>query len=147
MRVQFLRHAESIFNANLTSEKDCDLTDKGRQQASEIEGQYDIVICSTMKRTCATLDHSKLTYGRLIFTDLCREKKVDICDFLPHEDETVKETDEQLENRIRSFLYFLKSQTSTHNNILVISHGDFIHTIGKKQQPYPKNAQVQYHEI
>ncbi len=147
MRVQFLRHAESIFNRDLISEKDCDLTEKGRQQASKVEGDYDIVICSTMKRACQTLDNSKLTYGRLIFTDLCREKKADICDFLPHEDETEKETEEELEKRIQSFLYFIKSQVSPFQTVLVVSHGDFIHTLGKKQQPYPQNAEIQMHEI
>jgi broad specificity phosphatase PhoE len=147
MKVHFLRHAQSIFNANLTSDKDCDLTEKGIQQASDISGHYDIVICSTMKRACKTLDYSNLTYSRLIFTDLCREKKQDICDFLPYEDETKKETEEELQLRIRSFLYFLKSQVSKYQGILVVSHGDFIHTIGKKQQPYPKNAEIQVHEV
>lgn len=147
MRVNFIRHAESVFNANLISEKDCKLTEKGVQQASDISGNYDIVICSTMKRTCETLDHSQLRYGRLIFTDLCREKRVDICDYLPHEDETKKESDEELEKRIQSFLYFLKSQCSPYQTILVISHGDFIHTLGKKSQPYPKNAELQVHEV
>jgi broad specificity phosphatase PhoE len=147
MKVQFLRHAESIFNAMGTSEKDCDLTEKGILQASEIKQHYDLVICSTMKRACSTLDHSHLTYGRLIFTDLCREKKVDICDFLPHEDETVLETEEELDKRIRSFLYFLKSQASKHQNILIISHRDFIHAIGKGKQPPPENAEFQIHDV
>lgn len=147
MKVKFLRHAESIFNATGTSEKDCDLSEKGKQQASEIKDHYDLVICSTMKRACSTLDHSDLTYGHLIFTDLCREKKVDICDFLPHEDETVLETEEELEKRIRSFLYFLKSQASKHQNILIISHRDFIHAIGKGTQPAPQNAETQVHDV
>ena len=86
MRVDFLRHAESIFNRDLTSEKDCALTDKGIQQASQVTGEYDIVICSIMKRACQTLENSQITYGRLLFTDLCREKKTTICDYLPHED-------------------------------------------------------------
>lgn len=146
MKVNFLRHAESVFNANLTSEKDCNLTDTGRYQASKLEGEYDIVICSIMKRTCQTLDHSNIKYGRLIFTDLCREKRQDICDYLPHEEE-IKETDEELEKRITSFLYFLKSQVSRYNTVLVVSHGDFIHTIGKKSQPYPQNAEIQVHDI
>ena len=147
MKVHFLRHAESIFNAVGTSEKDCDLSDKGKAQASEIQGDYDIVICSTMKRACSTLDHSRINYGRLIFTDLCREKKVDICDFLPHEDETVLETEKQLEQRIQSFLYFLKSQISPYNSVLVISHRDFIHAFGKMSQPPPNNAEIQCHDI
>ena len=147
MKVKFLRHAESIFNANLTSEKDCDLTEKGKQQAAAIEERYDVVICSTMKRACQTLDNSRITYGRLLFTDLCRENRQDICDFLPHEDETIKETEEQLQKRIQSFTYFVKSQCSPYQRVLVISHGDFIHTLGNKQQPYPQNAEIQVHEI
>jgi len=147
MKIHFLRHAESIFNRDLTSEKDCDLTEKGRHQASEIKGDYNVVVCSTMKRACQTLDHSKLSYGKLIFTDLCREKKADICDFLPHEAETRKESEEELERRIQSFLYFLKSQVSPFQTILVVSHGDFIHTLGNKTQPYPQNAEIQVHEI
>lgn len=147
MKVHFLRHAESIFNANLTSEKDCDLTEKGIQQASQLEGVYDIVFCSTMKRTCKTLDHSNIKYGTLVFTDLCREKRVDICDYLPHEDETIQETDEELERRIKSFLYFFKSQVSPHQNVLVVSHRDFIHAIGKHSQSPPNNAELQIHDI
>lgn len=147
MKVAFLRHAESIFNKYLVSEKDCELTELGKEQASKVEGQYDIVFCSIMKRACQTLDHSELTYGRLIFTDLCREKKTTICDYLPHEDESVIDTDEQLEKQIKSFTYFLKSQVSPHQTVLVVSHGDFIYAIGKKSQPYPNNAEIQWHEI
>lgn len=147
MKVAFLRHAQSIFNRDLHSEKDCDITDLGRQQASIVSGQFDVVICSIMKRTCQTLDYSKLTYGRLIFTDLCREKRSDICDFLPFEDETQKESEEELKERIQTFTYFLKSQVSPFQTVLVISHGDFMHTIGKKQQSYPNNAEIQIHDI
>jgi broad specificity phosphatase PhoE len=147
MKVHFLRHAESIFNANLTSEKDCGLTEKGIQQASALKDQYDVVFCSIMKRSCATLDHSEITYGQLIFTDLCREKRQDICDYLPHEDESVKETDEELEKRIRTFVYFLKSQVSPQQHVLVVCHGDFIYNLGKKTQPYPNNAEIQIYDI
>lgn len=147
MKVSFLRHAESIFNAYLTSDKDCDLTEKGKEQASKVTGEYDIVVCSIMKRTCKTLDHSQIKYGRVIFTDLCREKKTTICDYLPHEDESLIDTDEQLDQQIQKFKYFLKSQVSPHHNVLVVSHGDFIHAIGKGQSPYPNNAEIQVHDI
>lgn len=142
MKVTFLRHAESIFNANLISEKDCELTQKGVEQACALEGQYDVVICSIMKRTCQTLENSHIKYGKLIFTDLCREKRSDICDYLSYEDE-VQETWEELEARIERFVYFLKSQASPYQSVLVVSHGDFIHTIGKKSKAYPKNAEIQ----
>lgn len=147
MKVSFLRHAESVFNKYLTSEKDCELTPEGVEQAKKVQGHFDIVFCSIMKRTCQTLDHSELTYGRLVFTDLCREKKTTICDYLPYEDETVVDTDEQLENQIQRFLYFLKSQVSPHQTVLVVSHGDFIHAIGKREKPYPNNAEIQHHDV
>lgn len=147
MKVDFLRHAESIFNANFTSEKDCDLTQKGYEQASKVEGEYDIVICSIMRRTQLTLQNSKLKYGRVIYTDLCREKRSDICDFLPHEDEIDTESWDELEYRIKSFTYFLKSQVSPYQSVLVVSHGDFIHAIGKRQNTYPKNAEIQTVEL
>ncbi len=147
MKVSFLRHAESIFNRDLTSEKDCALTEKGIEQAKQVTGNYDVVFCSIMKRACQTLDHSELTYGRLIFTDLCREKKTTICDYLPYEDETIVDTDEQLEIQINKFIYFLKSQASPYQTVLVVSHGDFIHAIGKKLQPYPNNAEIQVLDI
>ena len=146
MKIKFLRHAESIFNANLTSEKDCELTEKGKEQASQINDEYDLIVCSIMKRACQTLDNSKLKYGRIIFTDLCREKRADICDYLPHEEE-IKETEEELQARITKFKYFLKSQVSPYNRVLVISHGDFIYNLGGKSQPYPQNAEIQTHEI
>lgn len=147
MKVHFLRHAESIFNANLTSEKDCELTEKGKAQASELEGEYDIVFCSIMKRTRMTLALSKLKYNQIIYTDLCREKRSDICDFLGYEEETETESEEELTERIKRFTYFLRSQVSPSQSILVVSHGDFIHTLGKKSQSYPKNAEIQVHDI
>ncbi len=146
MKVYFLRHAESIFNATGTSDKNCSLTDKGKEQASKLKEHYDVVICSTMKRACETLDHSHITYGKLYFTDICREKRVDICDFLECEDEKDLESNEELEFRVKKFLCFLKSQVSSANRILIISHRDFIHRITKEQYLLG-NAELCYTEI
>lgn len=143
MRIQVVRHAQSVFNKYLTSPKNCDLTDEGREQASKLEGEYDIVICSPLKRTCDTLSLSKIRYGKLLYTSLCREKKADICDFLEDEDESKKESDEELNQRIEAFKIFVKANCSTLNTVLVVTHGDFIHALGKKEQPYPKNAEIQ----
>jgi broad specificity phosphatase PhoE len=146
MKVTFLRHAESIFNANLISEKDCSLTPKGVGQASALEGEFDVVICSIMKRTCETLEKSRIKYGKVIFTDLCREKRSDICDYLSYEEE-VKETDEELQKRIERFIYFLKSQVSAYQSVLVVSHGDFIHAVGGRKKSYPQNAEMQKFDV
>lgn len=147
MRICVLRHAQSIFNKFLTSEKNCDLTEEGKEQARQLEGHWDFVFCSPLLRTRQTFGLSKITYAKLIYTDLCREKRADICDFLEEEDETQKETDEELSQRIERFKAFVKSQVARDNAVLVVAHGDFIHALGNKQQPYPKNAEFQIMEI
>lgn len=147
MRIHVLRHAESVFNKYLRSEKNCDLTEEGRLQAKALEGYWDIVICSPLKRTRQTLGLSQIKYGELIETYLCREKRADICDFLEDEDETKKESDGELEERIQRFITFVKSKVSIHNSILIVAHGDFIHALGKRQQSYPRNAEIQTMEI
>jgi broad specificity phosphatase PhoE len=100
-----------------------------------------------MKRAQQTLEYSKIRYGRVIYTLHCREKRQDICDYLPGEDETKKETEEELQQRIVVFLSFLKSIVSPLQSVLVVSHGDFIHTLGKKSKPYPKNAEIQSFDV
>jgi broad specificity phosphatase PhoE len=147
MKLEVVRHAQSIFNKYLTSEKNCDLTEEGKQQAKALKGHWDIVFCSPMKRTAETLALSKITYGKLIYTRLCREKRSDICDFLEEENETQKETDQELQERIQSFLLFVKSVASQFQSVLVVTHGDFIHALGKQQHPYPKNAEFQTLDI
>jgi broad specificity phosphatase PhoE len=143
MKIQVLRHAQSVFNKFLTSEKNCDLTEEGKEQAQALQGDFDIVICSPLKRTIATLDLSQINYGKLMYTSLCREKRADICDFLEEEDETKKETDEELNQRIEAFKIYMKANCSSFHSVLVVTHGDFIHALGKKEQPYPKNAEFQ----
>lgn len=147
MKIQVLRHAQSIFNANLTSEKNCDLTDVGRGQAKRLSGHWDYVFCSPMRRTRETLRLSGITNSMLIYTELCREKRSDICDFFEDEDETNKETDEELQERIEQFKLFVKKQVSQFHTVLVVAHGDFIHALGKKTQPYPQNAEIQTMDI
>lgn len=143
MEVTFLRHAQSIFNRDLTSEKDCKLTDYGIEQAKKINGTYDIIVCSILKRAKQTLQYSELSSKQLHFTDLCREVRRDICDFLEGEDETKLETEEEVQKRIKEFKKFLHSKTKPGEKVLVICHRDFIHEIGNKKYPEPKNAEMQ----
>ena len=143
MEVTFLRHAQSVFNRDLTSEKDCPLSDFGIQQAEQLTGTFDVIICSILKRARQTLQYSNLSSKELHFTDLCREVRIDICDFLNYEDETKKETEEELAKRIHNFKQYLKEKVAPGKSVLVISHRDFIHAIGKKKLPEPKNAELQ----
>jgi broad specificity phosphatase PhoE len=141
MEVTFLRHAQSVFNRDLTSEKDCDLSDLGIQQAEEVSGYYDVIICSILKRAKQTLLHSNLTSKQLHFTELCREVRRDICDFLEGEDETKLETESELQKRMNEFKQFLRSKVSPGQSVLVICHRDFIHEFDKNQEE-PKNCEL-----
>lgn len=143
MEVSFLRHAQSIFNRDLTSEKDCSLSEYGKQQAESIQGNYDVIICSTMKRAKETLQYSQLASKKLYFTEICREVRVDICDFFESEEESNLESEQELQRRIKLFKQYLKERTEPGQTVLVISHRDFIHQIGKKQYPELKNAELQ----
>lgn len=145
MKVDILRHAQSLFNKYLTSEKDCDLSPYGKLQAADLEGVYDVIIVSCLRRTHQTLLYSKIKGRRLIITDLCREKKSDICDFLPGEDETQKESGEALANRIDCFKDFVRTQCRPEDDVLIISHGDFIHTAMGGE--YPENAELRHWEF
>lgn len=140
MEVTFLRHAQSIFNRDLTSEKNCELTDVGIRQAEQLTGTYDIIICSLLKRTRQTLLHSQFLSKQLHFTDLCREVRRDICDFLEEENEQDLETHASVEKRIREFIQFLQSKGNPGDRILVISHRDFIDEITGKRFPPLENA-------
>lgn len=140
MDVTFLRHAQSVFNRDLTSDKDCELSELGLQQASQLKGQYDIIICSILKRAKQTLHSSNLDSKHLYFTDLCREVRRDICDFLDGEDETKLETEEELRKRIQEFKAYLKSKVPPGQSVLVICHRDFIYEFDKKGNE-PQNCE------
>ena len=143
MEVTFLRHAQSVFNRDHVSGKNCPLTDVGIQQAEQITGEYDVIICSILKRAKETLQYSQLTAKKLYFTDLCREVRVDPGDFLEDEDETKIETEQEVKKRIQLFKQYLKEKVDPGQKVLVICHRDFIHAIGNKKYPEPKNAEIQ----
>lgn len=143
MEVSFLRHAQSVFNRDQTSEKDCPLTDHGQNQAEQVTGHYDIIICSILKRARETLQYSQLSAKKLYFTDLCREVRVDICDFLEGEDETNLESEEELRKRIKEFQQYLKEKVEPGQKVLVICHRDFIHAMGQKKLAEPENCEIQ----
>lgn len=145
MKVTFLRHAQSLYNQNNTSDKDCDLSDYGieQAQAKDVSGNYDIVICSVMKRAQRTLQLSAIKYNSLIITELCREYKSTIGDFL-HGEEYTLELIETFGKRINEFKDFLKQFEG--KNILVVCHGDFMYCLNSFTK-YPKNTEFQTIEI
>lgn len=129
----FIRHAESTWNLYGDLSKDAPITDRGKnEQASQVSGYVDLVICSTLKRAKQTLEHSKLGYKHVIYTDLCREIKGGTpCDYLEHEDLNEKESDEDVNKRIDELKALILDLTTKHNYKVVgiVSHYCFVHKI------------------
>lgn len=106
--ITLMRHGESEWNANINKiENDSILTQNGINLAKNISGIYDIVICSSQRRTLQTLEASNIKYTILYKTDLC---------------------DENYTNNapIDEFNNYIKILNPIKNKILVISHANFI---------------------
>ena len=124
--VTLLRHATSLFNAQGLHLRDIDITENGKQDCKRISGNYDLVICSTLKRARQTLDNTTVIYENLVFTDLCREYlDGNIINYYNGETAT-RETLAQLKSRIASFKMMLHEYSVKYKNILVISHYGFL---------------------
>jgi len=124
--VYFLRHAESRYNAGFPDEFNCDLSDNGKKQASNLIGNIDLVIVSPLKRAIETLKNSKINYKKLLTCSLCRENRnTPKCDYLEGEEMFI-ESREQLLQRIEEFKHLLDLLSENYNRILIVSHGIFI---------------------
>ena len=107
--VILMRHCESEFNKH------------------EVQNDVkpDLILCSPLRRCVETFTHLNVD-GPVIFTTLCREHKVDVCDFFDHEDPQVLDCEPVLLQRVERFKDYLKRLGESFKTILVISHGDFI---------------------
>lgn len=125
--IRLIRHAESTFNQCGDQSRDVGLSDHGQIQAKQLTGQFDLVICSTLKRARQTLDLSQITYKNIIFTDLCREVlDGNLADL--YNGETIHiENDIDLKLRIQQFNQLLQDLLTRYPTIAVISHYTFLH--------------------
>ena len=119
--ITFLRHGQSEFNAGNHNVFDAKLTEFGKKQASQVEGHFDLVICSTLTRTQETLDHSKISYDELKLLEEAREKRCNICDFLPGED-PVMESNAEMTRRMTKLKEILSELSKSYSDILLIGH-------------------------
>jgi len=148
--IDLLRHAQTDFNAEIDMiSKNIGINEIGRQQcqSQKIMKNYDIVICSPMKRCKETLFAiNGITYNELIYSPLCREHKIRNCDFLEQEDETILESEDDLCHRVAEFKTFLS--LFHEKSLLVVSHGDFLwyftsKTVGEERfGQWIKNCQI-----
>lgn len=129
MKIHVLRHCDRQANNVLNA----DLTQKGVEQAKQIEGYFDLVFVSTLKRTVKTFKMSKIKYDRVLFSDLFREKRGESeCDYL--DNELLKpETREGYEKRFNDAkqLILAELKKNPEIKILVVSHIYFIQKLSK----------------
>lgn len=124
MSVTLIRHAQSTFNAFGDQQRDCPLTDRGIKDAKNIKGNYELIICSTLRRARQTLEYSSLNYKTVIYTDLCREVRDGNPINLLSGEENVSESAIDIQDRIQKFKEFLGQYSS--KRMAVISHGIFL---------------------
>ena len=128
-RIDVVRHGQSRFNSTKNNELDSELTEYGKYQAKNLSGDYDLIICSSLKRCTETLKLSKIKYDKIIVTNICRSYRDDcinnLCDFKEGE-KLENETKEQLLERIKVFKQLLQQEYSKYNSILIISHATYI---------------------
>jgi broad specificity phosphatase PhoE len=138
MDLSFIRHAESVYNADSTStERNCGLTIKGIKQAQDLQvGPFDWVIVSPMRRCRETFQHSavveQISVENVETLDVVREHKINACDFFPEEDATILEDEEEVlarcdqlrEHATELFQKFKDEKKEVH--VGIFTHSDFV---------------------
>ncbi len=121
-KVFLLRHGESTFNAG-NDVTDAPLTCRGEHQAAALSGHYDLVVCSPLTRARQTLEHSNITYDKLIICHEAREHwTVNKCSYIPGE-AMVRESEEELIARCNKLRNKLFEYSNSYKKILVVGHG------------------------
>ncbi len=127
-KVTIIRHAQSLFNSGQARSddiKNCRLSEYGKATAQNIEHNFDILIISPLRRAIETYANSKIKTNDIIISHLFREHKSWKVNMLDNEDENITESNNELKERVKKSLDFLKELKG--ENIGVISHHDFIH--------------------
>jgi len=121
-KVYFLRHAESTFNASSQKldELNCGLSSTGEAQARALQGQFDVIVISPLRRCRETLELSNIQATQIIVYDDAREMRTDLCDFFPGE-QIVIETEEEILQRCSRLKQELVTLSQT-KKVLVIAH-------------------------
>lgn len=131
MSVTYLRHAPSMFNIYGDLSNDVDIVPESYVECSKIDGKYDLIICSNLKRAKTTLEKSNIKCTNILYTDLCRERRAgNTSDYLIGESTPIDdESEENYINRKETFKLLLNQFKSIFSNILVVSHYHFIYDI------------------
>lgn len=139
--LHLVRHSTSTFNQYGDTTRDCPLSPDGVKLAANLSGDYDLIICSALKRARETVQYSKLTYQKIIYSDDCREfRDGNPINVTPNEDILIEDQD-NLHARAQKFLTDLKRYWLEYDKILVVSHAHFI-SAAFKIKYYLKNCEI-----
>ena len=148
-RIYFTRHAQSWANVGHQT-IDSSLSREGEKQAAQLEGHFNLILCSPLRRTVETLHHSQLSYDELRIIPELREVRHAISDCLPLEyrpskGEFVKESDAELRLRCRIFHSILEHACHQRpgQSILIIGHAYYFNSWYRQRADVPpKNATI-----
>lgn len=117
----FIRHGESLSNIGHKHIYDSPLTDKGREQAANLTGHVDHIICSPLRRAKETLICSNISYSSIEINNMCREKKCGIPSSLLFEELDEQSTQDYI-IRLQNLCKHIISCTKLYNTIAIICH-------------------------
>ena len=144
--IDLYRHVVSRQNAGLSmaDEYDVDILEGQEHLLNNINDEYDLVICSTLKRCRRTLEGSSLKYRYVVYTDLCRE--IINTNNNRFKDEPVEyiETDEMLLQRVNVFNCMLNNYWELYPRIAVIGHAYFLNTMRGGCFVFENGAKIRY---
>ena len=127
-KIYLLRHAQSEFNASASPDRnhkfrDADLSPLGEKQASNVTGEFDLVILSPMRRARRTLELSQIKYKEVRIVDDARELRSVECDYLEEEDiPPYRESPTQMNNRMKQLKEYIIKEAVNDIKLLVVSH-------------------------
>jgi broad specificity phosphatase PhoE len=124
----FIRHAEALHNVVIEyTDRNPALTDTGLAQSQQLNGSFDLVLCSPLKRTMETLRHSHIQYQSIEICKLLREHVTESADLFEEEMEFI-ESEGQLLERLKLLKDHIMKTESYKNKkpILLITHSDLI---------------------
>lgn len=144
MKIDLIRHAESIYNEKklLQGQVDCNLSLKGlkdtKDKAKDFPSDFTICFCSPLKRTKQTAE-ILVPYLNIIYDRRIMERGLGDWENTPNTDEKQflmkhriippnGETFEAFDNRILEFLKMIKNNYQTEK-VLIITHGGVIYAI------------------
>lgn len=145
VKIHFTRHAQSTANIQKYDGPDAPLSELGVEQAKLLEGKYDLIYISPLRRCMETLLYSSLTYDKIVVCQEIREKVDSFTDILAHENFEA-EPESQFWVRANAFTRILEQKINilpSNSKILIISHGYFFNAWYRRGCfTTPPNAQI-----